>query len=398
MSKLNRLLIGALVLQVGLLVMIKLWPSGRKLVKPKAVLSFDASKVSAIEIVEGSAFDGKKARVRLAKQGGAWVVASGGGYPVEGKKAADLLGKLAAAKAGAPVATRDVHHRKLEVSAKRFTRKVTLEREGKKPLSFYLGSTPGLKKVHLRLDGDKSVYAAGPLSSWDVGGSASSWVDTNYFKLERKDILGFTLQNKKGNLNVTRRGEDWFAGEQKLDKAKVDSLVSTISFLTLREPIGKAVKPAHGLAAAQAVLSVKLRTASKAASKRPTSKKAADKKAASSQPASSQPASSQPASSQPTSGPSSQPAFTIARLRLGAKQGSAYFAKRDASPFVVTIDSSSASALVDKELKDLREDPKKKDGAGPGGKSAAPMKLGPGALKNLPPALRKKLAPMLQKK
>lgn len=344
MGKLNRLLVVLLVVQVAVFALVKLWPQSNDVVKPHAIFSFKAAAVQGLEIADNGGFDGKKNRVVLAKKQGKWVLESGGDYPALAGKVDELLGKLVALKVESPVSTRAAHHRQLEVAKDHFQRDVTVKLGGGKKVHFWLGSSPGLKKVHLRLDGQQAVYAASPLASWDVGATASSWIDTSYFKVERDHIASFVLQNKHGKLGIKREGNSWVPidGDGPLDQTEVDSLVSTLSMITMRAPVGRQVLVAQGLAQPQALLVVHTR-----------------KPNAASQPTSS----SQPASA-PTSLATTQPAPQVAWLRIGAKvgkDGTAYYAQRDGSPFVVTIDSSTADALLGKKLGDLK--PKAKPAA-----------------------------------
>ncbi|MCK5800282.1 MAG: DUF4340 domain-containing protein [Deltaproteobacteria bacterium] len=340
MSKLNKVLVAALLAQVAIFVVIKLWPAPLPLAKPKAVLSFDQKKVTKIQIVDGSKAEGKKETLTLTKAEGKWVV-QGSEFPVEGKKASELLGKLVGVKAGASVTDRPMHQRKLEVAKDHYQRRVTLTRMGEKDLVFFLGSSPGLKKVHLRIEGQKAVYAAAPLVTWDIGAAASSWVKTAYFKPDRDRIVGFTLKNNNGTIHVIKREGQWklAEGDVALKQAEVNALISTMTYVSLLDPVGKKVEPSYGLTSPQAMLTVELQKKTKASSaKSPTT---------------------QASASQPTTAPTTAPATEMLRLRLGAKKGTAYYAKRDASPFVVTIDSSTANALVNKKLSDLVE--KKKE-------------------------------------
>lgn len=353
MSKLNRLLLLLLVAQIGVIVAVRLLPQKKATKTSEKVLAFDAGKVAKLLVVDGT--DKKKEGVVLARQGETWVVSSAGDYPVDGQKVDDLLGKLASLKAGPPVATKAAHHRALEVHAERFQRKVTLEFEGGKKLVFYLGSSPGLKKVHVRLDGKDAVVAAQPLSAWDVSGSVSGWIDTKYFSVDRERIATFVLQNAKGTLAIKRDAGKWVLegeGEQpKLDQAQVDSLVSTFSSLYMRVPVGKKVEAKHGFGAPSATLTVSTRKAAETTGS---------------------------AASQPSSQPST---LVKQRLRLGSKVDSAYYAKSDASSFVVEVDSSSAKELAEKSLDELKEkaDGDKKAGVAPTGKPAMPpMGMPPG--------------------
>ena len=198
--------------------------------KPRELLpDLDQKTVTRIAIGEG---EGKRAV--LEKKAGRWVLHSGGDFPAKQDKVDELVDKLAAVTAGPPVAEKATYHRALEVADEKYQRKIEIERSKGDKLTFYLGSSPALKKVHFRMAGQDPVYLAGDLSAWGVGARANAWVDTDYFKVEQKEIVSLTLKNEHGELALSKGADGKWAlaglkPEEKLDSGAVDSLVGSAS-------------------------------------------------------------------------------------------------------------------------------------------------------------------------
>jgi hypothetical protein len=344
MTRLNRWLLVALVLQVGVLAAVRILSRGPAVVKPRKL--FEGLDVAAVSRVRITGND--KKLVELEKRGSEWVLSSGGGYAVQGNKVSELLGKLSGLTAGEPVTTQADHQRALEVAADTFQREIRLERTGQKPLIFYLGTSAGLKDVHLRFADQNPVYLVKDISSWDAGTQASDWVATEYFKPERDKIVSLALENAEGKIELSK-GTDgkWtlegFPPEAKLKDSEVDALLGSASSVTLQEPVGQTLEPRFGLdppAATLVVVTEEKREAEKDKKGGGAEKgeKKADKREAKVEDA-----------------PAATSVRTTHTLRIGVKEGDSYYARSEASPFVVRIGSWSAEAFLKKKLADFEE-------------------------------------------
>lgn len=334
MTRLNRWLLVLLGVQLTALLAIWLVPRRTPAERPRKILEgkIDPSAVSRLCITGN---DGK--RVELARREGGWVLASDGDYPVQSNKVTEFLGKLPSLAAGSPVTSKSAHHRALEVASDTFQRDIRIEQPGKPELRFYLGSSAGLKDVHLRLAGENVVYLVKDLSAWDAGTLPADWVDTEYFKVERNDIVGLSLENAEGKIELQKDGDKWTLAEQaegtKLKDSEVDSLLASASSVALQEPVGRKQEPAHGLDKPAATLTVLI----KPASKKPDSK--AEGKGG---------------------GSKAEPGVPAGkRLFIGAKVGDAYYAKSETSPYVVKLASWAAETFLKKKKSDFEEKEKK---------------------------------------
>jgi hypothetical protein len=334
MTRANRILIILLVAQIGVLVASRLAATRRgpaatrKLFGPER---YDQNAVTRVRIVGN---DGKT--IDLERRGGAWVLASAGGYPALPNKVSELLAKWPNLVGGQPVTTRAEHHRALEVDPGGFQRKITITQSGKPELSFFLGTSAGLKDVHLRFADEPQVYLVKELSAWDAGTAAADWASSEYFKVDRDKIVSLRLSNGQGQIDLTRGADKkWTLAQleegQKLKESEVDALLSSASLVTLQDPVGEKTEPRFGLDKPAATLTL-------------------------------------------VTDPKAQSPYV---LSIGAKEGDGYVAKSNGSRFVVRLGTWAAETFLKKKAAELIEQPKKegekKDApAAPDGADAPP--------------------------
>ena len=381
MNRMNKILAMLFGLQLVILIATRLGSSGEVQVKPQKLLgAVKSSDVTKIEIID----DQKKSAVlqREAGSSDGWVLQSGADYPVKKARVEDLLGKLTNLTAAAPVAEASTHHRALEVSAERFQRKMTLSFKEGKPRTYYLGSSPAIKQVHFRRDGEKKVYAASELSTWDIATSAATWVETSYFKVEKEHVVELSLQNAEGEIKLTKADGGWrLAGlkaGQKLDASSVDSFLGSVTSIALQEPVSKAVGATGGLAEAVATLTVVTEKAAEPKGEPKASEDGdANGKAAGgvAQPPKAGDSGTQIAAKADVKSAEGEGAPKVRktyRLRVGKKQGEDYLAKSDGSSFVVTIGSWAAEPLLKKKVADFVEKPSAAKAKSPTGMPGPP--------------------------
>ena len=365
-SKTNKILGAVLVIQVIVLVSSRLISDGTQgPIKPvKLLAGVDVDDITGLKITDDSA-----KTVELAKKAGKWVLASGGDYPVTEKKVTELLGKLPGLTARQAVTDKPSHHHKLEVAKDKFQRKLSLTLKEGKTRTFFLGTSPGLRKAHLRMEGKPEVYAPSGLSTWDFATTASNWVETEYFKVERDRIVTMTLTNANGQIDVSKGADgQWqVAGLKPTDKIKqsaIDSMLSSASSVALQAPIGKQIQPSHKLDQPQATLVVVAEVKEKAADGKDKRDAADDGQAK-----------PDGATAEPDKTAGQAMARTTHTLKIGAASGDdGYFAKSDGSDFVVRVAKWAARSLLEKKRDELIDKEEKKEKVGDNGKAPGSSK------------------------
>ncbi len=186
---------------------------------PAAVplLPVSTNLINRLDITDNST------NVQLDKTANRWQL-SQSSLPVDNEKITALLDKLAALRLTWPVANTSSSHERFEVSEEKFQRKLSLYEDDKLQAEFYLGSSPGFKKVHLRRAGDNQVYSVA-LSASDASTQVDDWLN--------KSLLGTkNLTNIKGSdYELQKQGENWSLQndtDTALDAAKVNALVNAI--------------------------------------------------------------------------------------------------------------------------------------------------------------------------
>ncbi|MFO0724586.1 MAG: DUF4340 domain-containing protein [Myxococcota bacterium] len=330
LGQINRLLGGALLVQIVLVAATSYARDDKKFVPPtKLFPEFVPDKVTKVAVAgfNGTGADKKPTTVNLVKNGTAWGIEGADGYPVDATKIDTLLKNVEKLKAGAPVVEKESFFKKLEVADDEYQRKVTLTHDGKE-ISFFLGSSPGFKRVHLRKAGEKAVVSVEGLAVWDVGSRAQDWVERAYYKIPENDVWAVNLKNSKGALRIEKApGGEWAVIGAKASeapkKSAIDDLVRKVATVNLEEPVGKAEKPEYGLQNPTTVVELLTGTSTI---------------------------------------PGTMPTTTHGEtLLIGAKNGSAYYVKSTKSEYVVTAPAWAIDPLTTKVAGDLFEQPKAAD-------------------------------------
>ena len=273
MTRFNKFLLGLLAVQVVLMVL--MLSRGEPTAPAKAVpvlAGFDAAKVDKLTIwgerdgapAAGSGSDASasadKPAIELVKDATGWVVANYHRYPVKDDKITDLLSKLSAMKASAPIATGVTRQQQLGVTADKYQRKLVLGAGGK-DTTVLLGEPVG-RGTAVRVGDDKRVFGISGLTSWSVGAGILQWIDTTYLDLPASDIGRVTVARGADTLELVRTDGGWQvlqngiavvpgAGEQ-VDGAEIDRRVGQIAKVYLSAP----ADPARDVSAPMATVSV----------------------------------------------------------------------------------------------------------------------------------------------
>jgi hypothetical protein len=138
MTRLNQILIGVLIAQLTVAALVLLPRTLSSQTEPGALLpELGVDTVTALTITSG---EGES--LTLAKEDGAWVLASAGSYPTVEGKVATFLEKAIAIQTSRLVTETPGSHKRLEVAGDDFQRLVEVETDDGKAYRFYIGSSP----------------------------------------------------------------------------------------------------------------------------------------------------------------------------------------------------------------------------------------------------------------
>lgn len=271
-----QILIGAVLVQ-ALLIAVVYWPRGGSsegAAKPLLPGIREKAERVTIEDSEGNA-------VAFAKENGEWVLPDADNFPVDSGKAGEFLDKIAGIVKKQLIARTKKSHKQLKVAENEFERKASIEADGKTK-TLYIGSAFGARSAHARLEGENETYIANDLSSWQAGTDMSSWVDTEYFKVDKDAAQTITLKNDEGQI-VFERGEEnaWtlkgLRSNETFDDAKMSTLLNRLSPMRMTKPLGKEEKPEYGFSDPAAVVSLEIAVETGASNEEEASEAGAEK-------------------------------------------------------------------------------------------------------------------------
>lgn len=264
-NRLLQILAGLLVVQL-ILVGIMYFPKG----KPAATGAPLLGGVTVDDITAITVTDAKGKTISLEKQGDSWVLPTADNYPADDARVGKILDKLTAIKTDRLITKTADSHKRLEVAADKFQRKVELTTTGGEARTVFIGSSAGVKATHVRLDGNPETYLTGELSNWDVPADASGWVKPDFYSVNKDNITAVTIKNATGTLEFSKDSNgNWtlmgLGTDEKLDTAKVNAMLNNASKINLNRPIGKTADPALGMDDPSAMVTVTLQGESGAA-------------------------------------------------------------------------------------------------------------------------------------
>lgn len=226
MSTFNKALIAALVVQVGLVVVIRASSdSGETIRNPEPLLAdFAKDQVTRVAIFDapgdtpGDAKAGEEGEdqagepvidLRRESSGSevSWKLASHYGYPAKTVAVGELLDKLERLQTRGPVVTSTVRHKQLQVADDDYQRKLVIE-TGTSQITLYVGAPAGSRQVSVRLGGQDDVHQVGELSTAGLSTSPTSWVDTSYLDLPHKRVAYLSVRNQSGTYELQRNQND----------------------------------------------------------------------------------------------------------------------------------------------------------------------------------------------
>lgn len=192
MQKTIRLL--ALLLGVQLMVAVALGLSGSRLSVPAQagpLVEVDKARVDRLTI-EGP----DSAKVTLAKVDGQWRLPDAGDFPADGKRVDQLLDRLVELKAGTPVANSRSAQERFKVDEKQFERRITLDAGSDTLATLYLGTSPGLRRIHARKDGEEAIHSV-EFASYDAPARPADWEDKTVLAVPRSEVRAIEVAGLK---------------------------------------------------------------------------------------------------------------------------------------------------------------------------------------------------------
>lgn len=195
------------------------------------LLSFEPETIDSIAL-----WGPEEEHIRLSKSGDNWQLPELDGFPADSGRVSQLLNRLQQLKTGPAVASSRDAQKRFKVSEDSFERKLTLKSGDKEVATVYLGTTPGMRRIHARASDADAIYRV-ELSASDLPLDREPWQDNTLLQFPKDELT----ELKVHGLQLTRaESEDesqWQAqglkeGEQ-IDTDAVDELARILSNLRI---------------------------------------------------------------------------------------------------------------------------------------------------------------------
>jgi hypothetical protein len=197
------------------------------------LLAIDATKIDRLLIEESA-----DKSIALVKRDGRWFVAQpaaaageesappGADLPADAGKIDELLEKLAGLKAPWAVATTASARDRFEVGDENRQRHLLLESEGKTTGELLLGTSPGFRRLHVRIPGSDEIYEV-DLTHFELSTTADEWLD--------KDVLRPTGEivaiSREGGWRLARSDDGWMLDDGAADSSAAEQMIERFANL-----------------------------------------------------------------------------------------------------------------------------------------------------------------------
>ncbi|MBC62169.1 MAG: hypothetical protein CMP11_06895 [Zetaproteobacteria bacterium] len=237
MSKNISLLSIILVFQLGLTWFFQNKPSQTAVYQKTATLvdvNFD--NINKINVT-----DNENKEIILYKDKGTWKLPDSDNFPVSQEKIDGLIKKIAGFKRPRPVGTSEIAAKQFSVSDDKFERKIDLFENDKKITTIFLGTSPGFRKVHLRLASEELTYSV-EFNTYDVPTKDQDWFEKDLLVFDKKDIESvkfekFNVLNQDGNYIL-----EGLKQNEETKTETLSNLISSISNLSFSDVAGIKLK------------------------------------------------------------------------------------------------------------------------------------------------------------
>lgn len=203
-------------------------------------------KIAAAEVNQLVLEDAEGQSLLLKKEKEQWLLPELAAFPADTLRVGALIERLTGLQRGWPEATTVEAATRFKVAADRFERKLTVRKEGGAPAVIYFGSSPGLRKIYFRVDGDPEIHALA-LGQQELEVRADAWIDTRVLHLKPQQVQRVDLPG----VQLVRQGEGLqpvdLAANEEVAKDERDALVKRLTALAITSVLGKESKPEYGL-------------------------------------------------------------------------------------------------------------------------------------------------------
>ncbi len=223
MKRSINILLGVLAVQFVLFALLTFRDENANNVKQtETLVAVNFDKIDKVQIEDFS-----KKTVELSKKDGKWSLPGLFNFPVSTDKIRDVLKKISEEKRTWPLGNTMVAAKQFEVTDEKFERKLSFYEGDKLVRTLYLGTSPGFKKVHARVDKEEKTYSL-EFNAFDAPVAAKDWADHELYKLDRSKISQVKLKDFSLSQNAGAFVLDGLTAEEQTNKTEAEALISRI--------------------------------------------------------------------------------------------------------------------------------------------------------------------------
>lgn len=204
------------------------------------LLSLKFDELTRIEIEEAS-----DKKLAIEKQDGSWKLPGYFGFPASKDKLDRIVTGILDKSVGWPVATTSDAEDRFKVATGNFERKLVFSTANASK-TLYLGTSPGYKKIHARLDGESNIYAI-EFSSYQASTKPIDWADQDILNVPRDDIEAVEIAGLRLKRDQDKFVLEGLAPMEETVEAEAQTLLSNVGGVGFQEVLGNKEDPSYQL-------------------------------------------------------------------------------------------------------------------------------------------------------
>ncbi len=225
-----KILGGLVILQLLLVSIIFFTGNDNSKFEPKTLIDIDFDSIDEIKIND------QQAELTLIKKNETWMIDGEGELPIKDAPVSELFEQLSTLKVNWPVAKTSAAAERFEVSEENFQKSIILLSEDKPKTKLFIGTSPGLRKHHLRLNNEGEIYSA-EIAQHRISAMRKDWFDRTLLS-----VKGDISAVKTNRFHLLHNNETWQNAddsEMELDSTKVDAWTQRFQRLEVSDLVDK---------------------------------------------------------------------------------------------------------------------------------------------------------------
>ena len=163
-------------------------------------------------ITEISITDDADSSVKLLSRDDQWLIANEKDFPADSGKISNFLESInsLSSQSTSAVAVTEGARTRFKVADTEFSKRIKLTGIANVSEELYLGSSPGLDRVHIRKGGEDAIFVV-KFPTYEASSSSSSWLDKSILQVPSNEIvymkIGEILLERKVESEINTAGQ-----------------------------------------------------------------------------------------------------------------------------------------------------------------------------------------------